>query len=118
MDGIVFDSSGLSVSLLSQKEASHFGTKLKFAQLLEVGPRVPLMLSVPPGRDNEKVTSVCPRDCFNHILESDNITKLSILAADPHAHLAATSMYGEVLHSQKRSTTFATISDYPEFKRN
>jgi hypothetical protein len=118
-DDVVSDSSGMSATLMPLEAARRLGTTFKFIQLLLVGPQVREMLIVPPGRAQEKVTSVCPKECFKHTLESSNITKLSIIGAIPHAHSAATALYGEVLHqNQKRITPFAVTPNFPEWSKH
>ena len=115
----VWDSSGLSATFMSQEQARRLGTTFKFVQLLEVGPRATFMLSLPPGRDREKVTSVCPSDCLAHALERINQTEVSIVGSSLHAPLAATAMYGEILNLRENTSTIIhAIPDYQKYMKH
>ena len=106
----VVDSSGLSVTLMSQDGAQ---PPFKFVQILELGPRSTGMLHIPPGVTNAKVTNVCPSECFAAAMEAAKVPHIEVLSVMLHAHTAATAMFGEVVDLRTKETTvFSGISDY------
>ena len=114
----VFDSSGLRVTFETHEEAAHRGIIFKFVQLLEVGPRILPMLTVPPGRANHKVSSVCPGTCFARAMQVAKVPDLHIMGVAQHAHLAATAVFSEIFNPRTRtSVLFGVVSNHREYRK-
>ena len=116
--GSLSDSSGLRVTFESRAELLRRGSALKYVQVLEVGPRIPQMLTLPPGRANHKVTSVCPGTCFSHAMQDANVPEIHIIGVAQHAHSAATAMFGEAFNMRTRmSVVFGAVPNHPEYRK-
>lgn len=97
----VRDHSSVTGTIVSESGARKLGYALKSVQLFEFGARRPQMLTVPPGEQNFKASSVCPSECFRKVLGAGH---MELVAATLHAHIAATSTYAELIHPPTRTS--------------